>query len=250
MIAVNTKINTGNVITADGIKIAYDRYSQGHERVLILAHGFFNSKKAVLFAQMAQSLVKEFDVLVMDFRGHGASEGFFDWTAKECQDLEALIQYAVIHYKKIGVIGLSLGAAVSLITASYSDQMESLIVVSAPTQFDKIDFHFWKMGIMENIVYNIFQEGRIGKGVRPGKLWLKKTKPIDVVDKIKIPVLFLQGDRDWLVQPWHGVKLYNKMTSSHKKLETIQNGTHAEYLFRSHPKHTVKIFSDWFKKTL
>lgn len=245
-----TTITTGNVLTADGIKIAYDRYSRGHQRVLILAHGFFNSKQSVLFKNMARALVEGHDVIAMDFRGHGKSGGFFDWTAKECQDLEAVLGYAQEYYKKIGVIGFSLGAATSIITASKSDRINSLIAVSAPSQFNKIDFQLWKMGIMENIYYNVFQEGRIGKGIKPGKPWLKKTKPIDVVGRIKIPILFVQGDHDWLIQPWHAQKLYERATSPNKKLEIIKSGTHAEYLFRSYPELMIKIINEWFKKTM
>lgn len=247
---MDTKITTGCVTSVDGIKIAFDQYSQSHQSVIILAHGFFNSKKAVLFERMAHSLGNDFDVIVMDFRGHGKSNGFFDWTASECQDVEAIVQYARKNYRKVGVIGFSLGAAVSLIAASKSEQIDSLISVSAPSQFEKIDFHILEMSVMENIYYNVFQEGRIGKGVRPGKFWLNKTRPIDIVDKICIPVLFLQGDNDWLVRPWHAKKLYHKATSSIKRLKIIKNGTHAEYLFRSDPKHIIKIFTDWFEETL
>ena len=91
MITMDTKITTGYVTSVDGIKIAFDQYSQSHQSVIILAHGFFNSKKAVLFEHMAHSLGNDFDVIVMDFRGHGKSNGFFDWTANECQDVEAIV---------------------------------------------------------------------------------------------------------------------------------------------------------------
>jgi len=250
MLKTNQKsVKTDYVLTEDRKKIYYNHYIQSHEKVIVLAHGFYNSKDAVLFKDMAGALNDEYDVIVMDFRGHGQSDGPFHWTAKEHQDLEAILTYAHQDYAKIGVVGFSLGAAASIITASQSELITSLIAVSPPTQFKKIEFHFWKMSVMENIIYNVFQEGRIGKGIRPGNLWLKKTKPIDVVDKIKAPILFVHGTKDWLVLPWHSKKLYEK-ARNRKRLEIVENGTHGEYLFRRDRSGMIQLFKEWFKRTL
>ena len=242
-------MNTGFVVTKDQKKIYYDHYAHSIDKVIVLAHGFYNSKQAVLFKDMAKALNDDYDVIVMDFRGHGQSEGPFEWTAKEYQDLEAILEYVKERYRKIGVIGFSLGAASSIIAASQTDLITSLIAVSPPADFDKIDKHFWKMGIKENIIYNVFAEGRIGKGVKPGNLWLKKTKPIDVVGDITIPVFFIHGKKDWLILPWHSQELYEKARGK-KRFELIEEGTHAEYLYRRDREGTIKLFKEWFKETL
>ena len=39
---------SGHLITADQYRIYYDLYSAGHEKVIIIAHGFYNSKQAFL----------------------------------------------------------------------------------------------------------------------------------------------------------------------------------------------------------
>lgn len=244
-----TSIKTGYVVTEDKKKIHYDHYTGGHDKVIVLAHGFYNSKQAVLFKDMAAVLNDAYDIIVMDFRGHGKSDGPFDWTAKEYKDLEAVLHYAHKQYTAIGVVGFSLGAATSIITAVRGDLIKSLVVVSPPTDFDKIDKHFWKMCIKENIIYNVFKEGRIGKGVMPGNLWLKKIKPIDVIQDIKSPVLFVCGKKDWLILPWHARALYEKAKGV-KKLEIFEEGTHAEYIYRSHKEQTLKMFKEWFAKTL
>jgi pimeloyl-ACP methyl ester carboxylesterase len=242
-------LTSAYVSTKDGKKIYFDHYQNGHAKAVILAHGFYNSKKAVLFKDMADDLLDSYDVIVMDFRGHGQSEGFFDWTAKEYMDVEAVLAYARTHYSSVGIVGFSLGAASSIIAASRTDTITSLILVSPPTEFGKIDKHFWKMGISENIIYNVFQEGRIGKGVRPGKLWLRKTRPIDVIQDIKAPVLFVHGRKDWLILPWHSQRLYEK-ARGRKRLIMVDEGTHAEYLYRRDRAGTVGAFKEWFAETL
>ncbi len=242
-------LKTGYLETEDKQQIHYNQYKNGHKKVLILVHGFYNSKEAVLFIKMAQDLSGEYDVIVFDMRGHGLSSGLFTWTTHSDKDLESVLEYASKQYEKIGVIGFSLGAATSIITTAKSDLVDSLISVSSPTEFSKIDGEFWTMGVEENIAYNVFGEGRIGKGVRPGFLWLKKTKPINVVDQIKVPILFVHGKKDWLINPWHSQELYAKAKSK-KGLKLITEGTHAEYIYRRDSEGTIKIFKDWFKDTL
>ena len=240
----------GHLITDDGIKIDYDHYRNGFDRVIILAPGFFNSKSAILFKDMAKELGRDYDIIVFDFRGHGKSRGLFYWTAKEYLDLQTVLAYANQNYGKIGVVGFSLGAATSIITAARDERIDSLIAVSAPSQFNKIDFRFWEMDLEENIIYNVIGAGRIGKGLRPGPFWRRKQKPVDVVGKIKIPVLFIHGANDWLIKPWHSEMLFQKAQARQKSLEIIPNGTHAEFLFRSQRPVTLQLFREWFGKTL
>jgi len=235
--------------TTDGVEIAFDHYQSNHENIIIIAPGFYNSKQAVLFKQMAQRLCDQYDIIVMDFRGHGRSKGLFTFTANEDKDLLGVLKCVEGKYKKIGIIGFSLGAAVGLITASKSKQIDSLIAVCPSAQFDKIDLNVWNMGFKENIIYNFFQEGRIGKGVRPGSLLTKKIKPIDIVGKIKIPIYFIHGSDDWLILPWHSEVLF-KAANCLKKIDLIEGATHAEYIFRSFPDDTIKRFKTWFAKTL
>lgn len=243
------KMDSGSVTTSDRERIMYDHYRSGRSQVIILAHGFYNSKKAVLFQDMARALADHYDVIVMDFRGHGDSSGRFSWTAKEPMDLEAILEYARGEYSDVGIIGFSLGAAVSLIVAAQKKGIRSLISMSAPCEFGRIDFRFWQMGIMENIIYNVFQEGRIGKGVRPGLLWRKKVRPADIVGQIRVPVLFIHGGKDWLIAPWHSERLMANASEA-ARLEVIPDGTHAEFIYRSHRERVLALFLDWFAKTM
>ncbi len=239
----------GTVKTSDGQKIAFDHYRHGHDKVVIIAHGFFNSKDALLLKDLGHALDDRYDIIIMDFRGHGKSGGLFYWTSKEYLDLEALLEYAKQHYAKVGVVGFSLGAATSLIVASRGDLMDSLASVSAPTAFEKIEYRFWELSFDTDIVYNLIGEGKIGKGVRPGPFWQKKHRPIDLVEKIKCPVLYIHGEKDWLIKPHHSESLYRK-TKVQKHLAIIKGGSHAEFLIRTNRVETIGLIKNWFKETL
>lgn len=240
---------TQSVTTEDRQEIHYDHTQGGFDTLIVIAPGFFNSKASTLLKQLGQEFSRSYDVLLLDFRGHGQNPGHFYWTSKEYLDLKAVFDCVRGKYRKRGMIGFSLGAATSLITAAKYDFIDSLIAVSAPTEFGKIDYHFWDLDIENDIFFNLTGKGRAGKGIRPGPFWLKKDKPIDVVAKITCPILFIHGEGDWLIKPWHSQALYNKVKGK-KEITIIKNGPHAEYLIRKNKEETVRTIHDWFKKTL
>lgn len=235
--------------TSDNHKVSYEHYKYGHNKVVVIAHGFFCSKDVALIKKLKDALIDNYDVIAFDFRGHGRSSGLFSWTAKERRDLEAVLDYARSRYDKIGLIGFSLGAAISVDVLASTDKADSFIAVSPPLEFNKINFSFWDLDIENDIFYNL-GEGRTGKGVRPGAFWLKKPKPIELVKEIRIPILYIHGDKDWVIGHQHSQKLYDKTQSPKKEIHIIKNGPHAEYLIRKNAKEVLALIRQWFKETL
>lgn len=242
-------IVSGYVKTKDHIRIHYEHCQAGYDDVVIIAHGFFNSKQSSLLKELSEDLSLKYDILSFDFRGHGKSQGLFHWTSKEYLDLLAVIDYAKKRYTKIGVIGFSLGAATSLITASKTDCVHSLISISSPSEFEKIDYRFWELSLENDLWYGFLGRGKKGKGVRPGPFWQEKEKPVDVVERLRLPILFIHGNEDWVIKHAHSKKLYEK-TKTFKKLAIIKNGPHAEYLIRKNKKELMELIHSWFKETL
>lgn len=240
--------SAGILITEDKHKIAYRRYEGGHDKAVIIAHGFFVSKDAFLLKNLKDSLIDDYDVIMFDFRGHGKSSGLFSWTSKEDLDLKAVLDYARKSYKKIGLIGFSLGAAISINVLAKNNSVDSFISISGPSEFEKIEFSIWNLDVENDIFYNL-GIGRAGKGVRPGAFWLKKQKPIESVEKIKCPVCYIHGDRDWVVGFVHSERLYEK-TKTKKQITIIKGGFHAEYLLRKESQKIVKLIKQWFKETM
>ncbi|MCG2712406.1 MAG: alpha/beta hydrolase, partial [Candidatus Omnitrophica bacterium] len=147
--------------TADKQKIAFDTYMCGHDYVIVLAHGFYNNKDAYLFKNIAKALAEYYDVIAFDFRGHGKSSGLFSWTAEEHNDLATVVKYAKEqNYKRVGVIGFSLGAAVALIESSRNRSIDSVIAVSAPFDFWQINFHFWEPEMLNDLKLNLGMKGK------------------------------------------------------------------------------------------
>jgi len=229
--------------TEDNIKIAINHYDKRRSSVVIIAHGWYMCKDATIFKAISEDFFKNHDVITLDFRGHGKSSGFYTFTANEPEDIKTVINYAKQRYSKIGLVGFSLGAAISIIhTAKYND-IDSLIAISAPVSFDKIENQFYK----KEAFIPSFKKFELWRSltIRPGNLLLKKTNPIDIVQKIKsAPILFMTGGNDPTVHQWHSRELYNK-ASEKKLLSIFQDNFHAEDLYITSREKFMNVCNDW-----
>jgi len=236
--------------TVDKQQIDCLHYQNGHDIVLIISHGFYNSKQALLLRKLVQAFCDVYDIFMFDFRGHGKSSGVFTWTSREHNDIESVLSYLKGKYKKLGVIAFSLGASIWISALKGRNDIDSLVCVSTPSDVAKIDYTFWALNWDEDIVYTLFSsEGRVGKGIRPGPFWLKKEKPAETAALLRVPTLYVHGDKDWVIHPWHSKLLFDKTTVK-KKLVTIKDGSHAEYLLRNHAEEVVNEIKNWLAETL
>lgn len=244
------KLSKGILVTQDNQKISYEHTLNNHGRVVVIAHGFYNSKDAVLLQKLKNKLLDEYDVFMFDFRGHGKSGGLFSWISNESKDLKAALDYIEGKYKKTGMIAFSLGASVAINVLAQDKRVDSLICVSAASDPDKIDYHFWNLDLKNDLAYTLFTpDGLKGRGFRPGAFWRKKQKPIDNIDKVNIPVFYIHGDKDWVVKSWHSKILFEK-TQTKKKIVIIKNGSHAEYLMKDSEDEFVCQIRSWLASTM
>jgi pimeloyl-ACP methyl ester carboxylesterase len=246
----NTTILTGHLQTTDGQSIAYVHYASGKDRCLVISHGFYNSKDAVVLQELARDLSGEFDVFVFDLRGHGESSGLFTWTSRESLDLKAVLDHLQGKYRKLGMIGFSLGGSIAINVLAHDPRVDALVCVSPAARFWGVNFHFWELSLAGDFYYTLIdKEGGKGKGVRPGPFWLPKEKPVDNVGVLRMPVLYIHGTRDWVIKPSHSRELYAK-TNSPKKLVIIEGGPHAEYLVRDCRERFLAEVRGWFKERM
>jgi len=241
---------SGILYTSDNIPISYDHYKRGFDSVIIVCPGFFNSKDNIWMRETVDMLAAEFDVIIFDFRGHGKSGGKYTWSAKERLDVDAAANYAVSRgYKKIGILAFSLGAAAAVNAAAARNDIKSMALISCPSRFSAIDYHFWEPGMWADLKDNIDCKWK-GKGARIGSILLSKEDPIDSIGNIKnTAMLFICGDKDWVIKPRHSKSLYDK-ANTYKDIKTIKGGFHAERLIHFQYKIMRDLIIDWFSKTL
>ncbi len=233
--------------TKDKVDIAINHYENEHEEVVIVAPGWFMTKDSAAFKRISKMFAAKYDVLTFDFRGHGKSGGFYTFTAKEIMDMDTVVRYArKMNYKKIYLAGFSLGAAVAIIYAAKSIFVDKVIAVSAPVSFNKIENQMWKKEAWFETIFRKFEPVRF-ISIRPYTIPLKKIKPIDIIKKLKVPTLFIAGEKDPTVHCWHTKKLYD-IAVCPKKYKLFKNGRHAEDLFLHFEEEFSKLCLDWLKE--
>ena len=231
--------------TADNIDIAINYYDNGKDEVVIVAPGWCMTKDSVSFKHISKMFSLRYDVICFDFRGHGKSNGYYTFMAKETNDLDTVVAFSKIKgYKKIHLAGFSLGAGVAVIYAAQNSEIDKVIAVSVPTDFDKIENQMWKKEAWGE-TFKKFEMNRF-ISIRPYPIPLEKIKPIDIIKDLKCPTLFIAGEKDPTVEAWHTEELY-KEAECKKDLHIYKGGCHAEDLYIHFPRDFAARCLKWLK---
>ena len=219
---------THEVQTSDEIPIAFDLYQEpGRENVLIICPGFCQSKETKTFQGISTAFAQQLDVVCMDFRGHGRSGGVFSFLSREMEDLAAVLKWVQPIYRRIGVMGFSLGGATAINCVGHLGGIQTLIAVSSPSAFEEIEFRFWTPEALQTGLRGL----EPGAGCRPGSPLMKKERPIDNIKKVApVPILLIHGTNDQVVSHRHSERLH-AAAGTPKRLGLIEGGGHAEELF-------------------
>ena len=230
------------LITEDGVTISVSHFLYGQPNVCILAHGFMGSKHRPYIKTLSERLSKCWDIITFDFRGHGASGGVFNGL-DELYDIKAVVDYAKNSgYKKVVVVGFSLGGIEGIYEAAKFHNIDALITVSTPANAEiiksKAKWLFW-------LVTNRFGRIVLQPWVRLDNV-PQLPKPVTVIEQVSpIPLLIIQGTEDILVDIEQAEMLYEKAKEP-KELVIIEGMKHP-------PKLTEEFYytvERWLEKLL
>jgi len=256
MIKPVTFTNNGEQII--GILHVPDRLKKGEKAPAIaMFHGFTGNKSEAhrLFVHVARAICNAgFIVLRFDFRGSGDSDGEFeDMTvpgevSDSARALDFLSSLDIVDQKKIGVIGLSVGGRVAAILASKDRRVKFVILYSAALTPLKEKF-------LEDLEKESLKKLERGEAVHIGRGWyLKKAffetvdspVPLEVLDKIKVPILIIHGDSDTVVPLDGARKGYEIVRSLNNKNELyiVKGGDHV-FTRKEHTQEVIEKTLDW-----
>ena len=154
-----------------------------------------------------------FNVLTVDYRGYGASEGDQPYEAALYEDANA----ALTEFKRREpdqrrriIHGHSMGGAIAIELALHRPEAQALIIEST----------FDSMFGMSTV--------RAAYKLLPIKLILtERFDSIDKIGQIKLPVLFIHGTTDPVVPSFMSERLYAASGASDKRLLLIDRGLHS-----------------------
>ena len=226
----------------DGLKLQAKHFSPAEpsNRWAILVHGY--GRDGTFAYDYAEEYLKRgWNVLIPDLRAAGKSEGQFitmgaldsrdvvDWAERLPDDAQIIIH------------GVSMGAATTMLAAARQPKNLCAIVedcgfTSAYEMFTaQVDKLF---GLPE---YPVMPLANIVCKLKTG-VKISDAAPIDAIDKINVPVLFIHGDADKLIPIEMMERLYDACTAPKEKF-IVAGAGHADAKSTNPAAYFDKVFA-------
>lgn len=189
-----------DLTTADEVVIAATLLRRGRTQLVVICHGFGASQRHSAIVWLAEQLAEQNDVLTFDWRGYGRSGGQASLGGAEALDLAAVLAAArELGYRRVAVVAESMGGLIALSTlgseAGSPDfpAPDVIAAVSAPADYALTG------GLRPQLVKYVAPVSWLRPvapllGFRLGEVRL--PRPLDVVERIAVPLLLVHGDRD------------------------------------------------------
>ncbi|MCQ4022147.1 MULTISPECIES: alpha/beta hydrolase [unclassified Ruminococcus] len=219
--------------SCDGLKLHATllKNSSPSIKTVICFHGYTSCGKNDYTSLSKFYYEHGFNVLIVDERAHGESEGkYIGFGVLDRNDAKSWVQYIIEQFGNDSIIflhGTSMGGATVLMATGVDLPSNVKAVVSDcafTSAYDvfchilKRDYHIPKFPIMNLTDYLTKKNAGYG---------YKDVNTIDCVSKTNIPILFIHGDKDDFVPYWMSEKNYAGC-SSEKELLIVQGADHAE----------------------
>lgn len=218
-----------------------------NRRLVILAHGFtgLKSETGRLFVVTARALAEiGIDALRADFMGSGDSSGVFtDMTpCTEIADLHAIINWAKRRgYRRLGVLGLSLGGGVSICTVAGRPAGE---IAALCTWSSVPSFASWRRRPDDELL-----DPENVNRVSPRFFTDRPAVDIPAAyATIACPKLQIQGDRD-LPGFRKGFEKNMRLATAPKRHVIIPGADHV-FSRASHRRKVIRLTTEFFAKHL
>ncbi len=224
---------------------------QGNKPTVIFVHGISGKRSGDQALSLAARLInKGFNVLLFDLRAHGDSDGD-RISGGYFERLDVLGAYDFLVQKgvppdRIGLLGFSMGAGVSLLAAAEEPAIRAVV---ADSPFADVS---------DLIVQETDRKTDIPKEIIPAfvpgaKLLAKLLYDIDVgalipedaVKRLPYPILVIHGTADTRIPFEHGVRVY-KAAHPESRIWLVDNVKHTD-AFQDLPDQYVEKVVDYFE---
>lgn len=143
-------------------------------------------------------------ICLFDFGGSGHSTGEYvslGWHEMEEARSVIFTLKKKFGFKKIGVWGKSMGAATAIFLANKTIHIDAMVLDSPFSRLNDVvsnivEHHSSIPGFILKALMRIMR----GTIKEKAKFDIDEVNPIDYIDKIKIPCVFVTGDSDYVVK--------------------------------------------------
>lgn len=204
----------------------------------ILFHGYRSMVKNDFSVVFKALLDNHYNVLFVDHRAHGDSQGhFITFGVKESEDVALWAKYISVRFPNLPIFlnGLSMGASSALMSTRFElpKEVRGIIADSGPTSPKEIIQHFIKhyTHLSPKPIYPLIRFW--AKLV--AKVDLSELSAVDILKKNTVPVLFIHGKADTVVPVWMTEKNY-EACQSYKEIVLVDKAEHGTSFLVNRPK--------------
>ncbi len=216
-------------VISEGIKLVGEYFDFGFKKAVILMPG--RTETCYYACYYAPTFVEAgYNVLTIDPRAHGLSEGKI-LTLGKLEGLDLLRWSELLHDKfgietvvLYGLCGGGTASCVALINKDCPNYIKGFISDGMFYSF----FNVYRRHIIDEkhpvypVIWEVLGKIKHRNGVNP-----YKTTPKNLIDKVKVPTLFLTGELDKFAVPFEANKLYELCGAKQKEIHLIKNARHS-----------------------
>ncbi len=201
------------------------------DRYVILTHGNTDNHIGSLkYVPMYMDL--GYNCIVYDMRGHGEDEPTFTtYGILEGKDLAELVKDTRERYPGLGRLGLhgeSLGASTTIEALAYGPEVDFAVSDCAFADVETVLGQRLKTAHAPGFLVPLADLGiRVLYGYS-----IYDMRPIEALDKSRVPILFVHGDADATVPPQSARDLYDRAKGV-RELHYVAGADHAESILKA-----------------
>ena len=231
-----------DLVTADGVNFGAWYFRQaGSPQTVIVSGGHKGQRQGALGISVALWR-KGFNVILYSYRGMpGSDRAPITFGIKEVLELQAVIAFARkrIHGARIGLLGYSMGAVVTLLGAAGEPGVEALVLDSP--------FSDLRTLLIERVRGSVRLPGRpfvwlagLLFRLRTGSR-LADCSPISVLSSLEPrPLFFIHGGADAITSVNHSRRLYDAYRGP-REIWIVQGAPHAGAYFADRPLYVERV---------
>ena len=239
-----------DLTTADGIAFGAWFFRQtGSPQVIVISPGHKGRRQDLLGISVALWR-KGFNVLCYSYRGMpGSDQAMITLGVREVQELAAALAFARrrVRNARIGLLGYSMGAVVSLLGAAGDPSVEALVLDSP--------FSDLRLVLRDNVRRHTLLPGaplvaavalwmRLRHGVR-----LAEASPMAVLSGLEQrPLFFIHGGADVTTPVHHSRRLYDAYRGP-REIWVVQGAPHTGSYFADRPLYVERV-AGFFARSL
>ena len=223
------KLEEVSIKSYDGLNLkGFFIKGKERDRYIILVHGFKDNHHVQMpFVRMF--LDEGFNVLLVDQRSHGDSEGAYpSYGYYEKMDLDRWIDYLYTRNNNkeiiLGLHGVSMGASTVLMCGSNNEKVDFIIEDCGYS--DCNEEMLFKIGrTVKLLKIPVLVALKIKVKLRV-KMNISDIKPIEEIKKTSTPILFIHGDNDTVVPYKMAIDMYKVHNNPIDRLLIVEGAEH------------------------